>query len=501
MKKILSLALCLSSFLTYSQIDIVNRIELPREKEYDRIFFEPIGEKGILQLAVEDDRREDLLKVRVQTYDSNLTFISEDMLKIENEVFELREMEFIEGKLHINLEDDAELLRYVIYDPLTGDTTQLDYTAQRKNRGLFTRFHRNKLYIFESSKKLINLVIWDLETGEQFKRPLKPRDVKTKHFGIEGVYFPDSELDLDDIFILGRLRIGRRNYINKLYRLHPDGIMDETLITNSQLPNVEDLSILQVPNTDRFLVFGSYGERGRTSGLFLGQMEKEEFQLIQRYGFGEDFDSLMTSMPKFSQMWQKWRKRRAHKKGEEFELDLLTTSHPILQLEDGGFLWVTELYQPTYRQVPTAGANGTTTYTQVFDGYQTTHAVLARINSDGQMVWDRAFNVLPLEKPYRVKRFLTIEFDEQQINFIYQRGRYLQDRAYDYDGNKVYQSEEMQLLTDEDERTSHGSILTMSKWYGPYLVAYGYQRIKNKEDRDKSRKVYSINKLRIQSGK
>lgn len=498
MRKTLIFLFCFGSFFSYSQIDIVNRIELPTEKDFDEVIFEPIGENGILQLAIEDDRREDLLKVRIQTYDTNLNFLSEDLVKIENEIYELRNVEFIEGKLHINMEDNSDLLRYVIYDPLTGDTTQLDYTAQPKNRSLFTRFHRNKLYIFEASKKFINLVVWDLATGEQNKRPLKPRDVKAKHFGIEGIYFPSGAVEIDDIFILGRIRASRRNYINKLYRLHPDGILDETLITGPKLPNVEDLSILLVPETDRFLVFGSYGKKGQTSGLFIAQMENEEFQLIERYGFGEDFDSLMAAMPKLTKMWTNWRKKRAHKKGEDFDLDLLTTSHPIVQLEDGGFLWVTELYHPTYYSVPNHGPNGTVTYTRVFDGYQTTHAILARIDANGKLVWDRSFSVLPLEKPFRVKRFLTIEYDEERINFMYQRGRYLEDRAYDYSGTKVYESEKMQLLTDENEKTNHASILTLSKWYGDYLVAYGYQRIRNKEDRDKSRKVYSINKIRIQ---
>lgn len=498
MKNTFLLLLCLVSFLGEAQIKIIERAELPYEKDYDKILFEPNGEKGILQFAIEDDYREALIKVRTQTYDTNLSFVREDFISIPNERFEIHDAEYIDGKLHLKLNDDDEFLRYVIYDPETGDTTVLNYKAQPKNKSFFTRFNRNKLYIFERSKKTINMAIWDLETGEQTKRPLKPRDVKAKHFLIQGVYFPADDVSNEDIFILGYIRVNRGNYINKLYHLHPDGIMDETLLSSAEMPVAKDISILWVPDSDRYLLFGSYGERTTTSGLFLGKLENEEFEIIQKYTFGEDFDSLLVAMPKLTQKWKNWLKKRAHKRGEKFELDLLTISHPITRLDDGGFLWVTELYHPTYRQVPTTGANGTVTYTSQFDGYQTSHAVLARIDSQGKLLWDRAFGMMPLEKPYFPKRFLTIKLSDDQVNFLYQRGRYMEDRSYDFAGKKLFESEQMQILTDEDEKASYSSKLDLKPWYGEYFIAAGYQKIKNKEDRDKSRKVFSINKLKIQ---
>jgi|GEM_PF-3606157 len=500
MKKVIYFAGLLFCFnLASAQVEILKRLELPLEDNYDEINFEPIGEAGILQIATAVEMMADLLDVRVQHYDSNLVFLSEKSVKIPNKRLDLSDLFYDQGKLHIVLKDDGDFVRYVIFDLETSDTVQVDYRAQKRNYSCLVRHHQGKIYIFEIGKKAINLVVHNIETGKRNKRPLNPRNVKPKHFSITETFFPEQDSEDEDIFFVASIRLSRGVYAKKLLHLHPDGILDETPLTSVDLPEVHDLSMIKTQFDNQYLIFGSYGNRDMSNGLFMGSINRETFTLKAKYSYGEDFDSLLTTMPKLTQRWQKWRKKKANKRGEEFDLQVRTISHPIEQLDDGGFLWVSELYHPVYRQVPNHGPNGAITYTNYFDGFQTTHAVVARIDASGNLLWDRAFSVVPLQTPYRVRRFLTIEFDGEQINFIYQRGRNLHDLAYNYNGERVYSSKEMQILTDLDEKTKHANQMTLSRWYGNRLVAYGYQKIKNTENRKKSRKVYSVNKIVIQT--
>lgn len=499
MKNTFLILFCLSSIFCHAQIKIEERAELPYEKDNLVDFFKPRGEKGILQVVLDSDMDEGKITIRTQTYDTNFRFLNEYFISIPNTRFAIQSLDFIDEKVHLTLNEDNEFLRYIIYDFETGDTSIFDYKAQEKNKTFTTKFNRNRLYIVERSKKAVNLVIWDLKTKEQIKRPLKPSDVKAKDFAVQGFYFPDAELDSEDIFILGSIRLDKSTAISKLYHLHPDGIMDETMLSSAEMPYAKDISILWVPDSESYLLFGSYGEASSTMGLFMGKLEKEEFEIVKKYSFGEDFDSLMASMPNLTQKWNSWLKKRAHKKGEEFELDLLTISHPITRLDDGGYLWVAELFHPTTIPIPSGpGPNGSRTYTEVFDGYQTTHAIVARIDLQGELLWDRAFYVLPSLKPLTPHRFLSIILSDNQVNFIYQKSRYLKDRSYNFEGTNLYQSEDMEIITDEDDKTMNVSALSIEAWYGDYLLASGYQKIKNKEKSDKSRKVFSINKLKIE---
>ncbi len=488
----LSLLLCLN---LNGQIEILERTELPYEKDLDMVFFEPIGEKGIVQIATEEDKREDLLKCRIQYYDTNLTLYREEVFKVDFDGFVLSQEEVLDGKLHLTLADGGEYIRYVSFDLESGDTLTLNYKAQPKNKTLTWEYHDNKYYIIESGKRSVNLFVEDLLTRERTKRPINPIDVKPKDFLVRELLFPDGG---NDLFFLVAVKISRMEFVNRLYHLHEDGIIDETFISNPKLPTIKNISILRLPGNDRFKLFGAYGNDGKTTGIFFGELDHSEFILSKRYNFLEDFDSINHLDGRLDKLLYKYEKKRAERRGETQELDALTTSHPIKRLNDGGYLWISEFYTPIYINIPMRGPNGMTTHQRSFQGYQTFSAIIARLDSNGEKLWDRSIRVLPYETPFYIKKYLIVNYGEDQINFIYQRARYVRDRAYNYDGKLLFQSSsESQLLSEDQEKAKNSSNMRIDSWYADRLVAYGYQKIKNKEDRSKSREVFSINKMVI----
>ncbi|MCR9155043.1 MAG: hypothetical protein NXI09_13120 [Bacteroidetes bacterium] len=485
-----------------AQLQIVDRIELPYgEKEYDEIFFEPIGKDGILQFAMAFHKNEDLLKVRVQHYDTSLSLLEENHFAVDIENYRYTSREFINGELHLTLMDGDEYLRYVVYNPLTKDTITFNYQAPKENEFLIGQFHNNKFYIVERVDDRvgsINISTYDFTTKQWFRRPFKPLNVDIDKLEVERLYFPESNFgQTESLFIKVSIKIKRKFYVNHLYQLHEDGILDEYILSNKEMEQVRNITIIERENSPNLDIIGTYGEEGLQYGIFSGEINRRGFEPKSRYGFGEGFDSLVVDTTGFFGYFNKRAKRKARKKGEEFKRAMSTTSHPVIRLKDGGFLWVAEVYHATYVQVPVYSANGVS-YRNQFDGYQTTAGLVMRFNAEGQKIWDRNFLVYPLVKPFRVRRFLNIDLQEDHINFVYQYGRGLSERTYSFEGELLHESDKMPLVLSPDEKARYSSRVNTESWYDQYLVTYGYQKIKNKENRKKSRRIYSINKLIIE---
>ena len=140
----------------------------------------------------------------------------------------------------------------------------------------------------------------------------------------------------------------------------------------------------------------------------------------------------------------------------------------------------------------------TTTYVTVFDGYQYTHALVAKFSFDGKLLWDKTFEMWPRTKPYYVKRFISVkESDSQKIAMVFTSRSKIYSKEFNTDGTVTYEKSSEKIESNNDSDKTKWSLANLKFWYDDAFILYGSQKIKDKESSKikKKRKVYFISKF------
>jgi hypothetical protein len=171
------------------------------------------------------------------------------------------------------------------------------------------------------------------------------------------------------------------------------------------------------------------------------------------------------------------------------------------------FIYIGEAYYATYRtetRTTTSYVNGkpvtTTTYVQVFDGYQYTHAFIAKFDKNGNLIWDQTFPMWLAQKPMTVRRFIHVA-DQQQNNLklVYANSNRITSKVFDFDGNVLSDKQSEPIETNSENDKTRLSYAEIIHWYDNYFLSYGIQRIINRKDKDVERKrtVFFFNKIKL----
>ena len=260
---------------------------------------------------------------------------------------------------------------------------------------------------------------------------------------------------------------------------------------------------------NKYVLTGTYSTKSRVSseGMYFSIFEDGQVKSISFYNF-LDLENFLNYLPERKKKKVEKKKKRKSDKGKEFKLRYYLAPHNIIQLEDG-YVFLAEAYYPTYRTetyTTTSFVNGvatTTTQTRtVFDGYQYTHAFLAKFNLQGEMEWDETFKMTPVRKPFYVKRFINIaEQDDESIKLVFASGSVIHSKSVSFDGVVTNERSSSEIETGKEDDNIKYSFSNLSYWYDDYFIAYGSQKIKNVEDRGengkKKRLVYFINKVQF----
>ena len=191
--------------------------------------------------------------------------------------------------------------------------------------------------------------------------------------------------------------------------------------------------------------------------------------------------------------------------------------HELLPQPDGGYVLVAEVYYPHYRynsygsytgpynslgnQFYQNGPLSPYGNTRVFDGYQTTHALVCGFDRSGTLVWDNTFVVenlrrSNLEEAVRSQtlpdgRLVLAYLDEQKLRYK------LVSRAESSPNDRhvplqTVTGEFAAMTTERVSNTSQGDLLP---WFGSRFVAVGYQRVR--VDHGKDREVFFLNSVQF----
>jgi hypothetical protein len=183
--------------------------------------------------------------------------------------------------------------------------------------------------------------------------------------------------------------------------------------------------------------------------------------------------------------------------------------HELLPQPDGGYVLVAEVYYPHYRYNSYGSYTGPFNNignqfgpgygnSRVFDGYQTTHALVCGFDRSGTLLWDNTFVVenlrrFNLEESIRLQtlpdgRLVLAYLDEEKLRYkVINRAEtspndhqvLLQTGAGPEEGGK-----------ERPDDTTQADLLP---WFGSRFVATGYQRVRSENGPD--REVFFLNAI------
>lgn len=153
-------------------------------------------------------------------------------------------------------------------------------------------------------------------------------------------------------------------------------------------PNIQPIS-----DYDR-LLFGTFHKQGSSgvSGVYLQRETdgvRSDFKFVSYIDFPHFLDAIHGSSSNLKKQQEK-----ANKSGKQILLSMNQVTAPIKILDDG-YIYAAELYKRLYKQesytYKDSNGNTRTGTRTVFDGYRYTHAIVAKISFEGEIIWDISF--------------------------------------------------------------------------------------------------------------
>lgn len=339
----------------------------------------------------------------------------------------------------------------------------------------------------------LTLINWS--TGKSKIIPIKVKGANAKRIFFQNFQVLSDQSELF-AFVTARAESKTDTYV---IRVDKNGNKKEMFCLSEKYDKViSDISVSQMGN-DEFIYTGTYSENNATysNGLFFAKSIGSDVKFIESYNF-LSLNKFLEYLPERKQAKIERKQNRKAKRGKEMNINYLIASHDIIKKGDK-YIMLGEAYYPTYRTETRTDANGNVTYSQVFDGYYYTHAVVAGFDQNGGLVWDNSFELRPSYKPFRVKRFISVsEANDKEVQLVFSAGKSIFSKTIDNFNGKTIDEKEAEIVStgDEEDKLTWAASAETDYWYERNFITYGYQKIKNKSgDQKRKRKVYYINKI------
>lgn len=502
-KNLLIVSLLISATLSgTAQISCEKRIEFELKDGYKNEKIIEFGKDGFLMISKSNESSGGERGRKYEHFNTNLESIDTKSIFL-NEKYYSDETFYNDESIHTLFKDRKGNFSIVSVKASSMGITKVDGVIPKKSwikemavlgdYAFFNASIKRSPYLFS--------VYW--KTGKQKMIMIGIENINPKKISLKGFQVLEKS---NEIFLFVKVIIDKRKSDIYVVKLNDKGKKDETYnLTDNVDQNIIDISVSKLDD-GKYIFTGTYSTKYTTvsEGLFFCLAEDHKIKFIKTYNF-LDLENFLTYLPEKKQKKLEKKKERKEEKGKELKISYRIAGHDVITLDDG-YLYLGEAYYPTYRTesyTTTTYVNGiartTTHYRHVFDGYQYTHVVTAKFDKEGNIQWDETFEMWPAYKPFIVKRFITLtEENQDAVNLVYASRNRIFSKSIDYNGSIIQDFESDVIETGYSGDKSKRSYSNINYWYDNYFIAYGMQKIKNKEDEDvkRKRKVYFINKIK-----
>jgi hypothetical protein len=241
------------------------------------------------------------------------------------------------------------------------------------------------------------------------------------------------------------------------------------------------LSAQRVQAGDQTLVLGTYSRNEKAlaaQGLYVAGFEggAERFRVTHSF---TSFDHFFDYLPDRRQGKVERKAARAEGKGRDLSLGYLLNVHDLIDQGDQ-FLVVAEAYYPVYttrtETTTTTDAQGNTvtrtTTTQVFQGWRTTHCLVAAFDRQGQRRWDASFPMGDFLAP-TVRDNVAVRVDGERVEMLYVRRGDLVTQVATADGLELQKAE-----VSPAAQARKSWVQDAAWWYDDRFVMWGLEKVK-----------------------
>lgn len=537
MKKAFLILIVISLFISKGNAQTNKRVEFPQESNQVETFMIPIGRKGVILLSQLNKQAFNLRKFSTnleQEWSTNATIDSNQ-----------------DYVTHSYDGDDLYLLfsrfksnSYVIFRVNTEKGKVDKYQIISVDRIEISNFKALNASLFIAGMVNSQPVILYTNLNEKKTRIL-PAIVK----GQAEIQSMDLDTTYQQINVTYSVGKKAKDYQLILKSFDEDGNQvsqvlmkpnDEYAMMNAKSAQINDS--LQV-------VVGTYGHKN-TIGSSKGPSSQGLY--FQSFIDGELSNSSYTSFTKFSNFFNflspKQIERQAKKikdkeeKGEDLRLDYRLLMHDIIRKGDH-YIIVAEAFYPDYKYAnfgPYGGGYfpGMTTMSgfyspwsmmynpyrwgygnyglyspfssyyspwgyrgynyygnqQQFDGWVYTHAVIAELDAQGNLLWDHCISLHDLKEPKLIQKLKT-SVQEDQIILSYSKDNQIISKII-RDHGATETENTLDIETNlEGDRVKKSADSDLTYWYNTYFLAYGIQNIVNQTEG--KRQVFYLNKIQF----
>lgn len=490
--RVYSTVICLFlSILLFSQNN--NRIEfLDDDIQYHKCV--PFAENGMLLKSFnpEINKSRKLITYTYEKYDTNLVKLPISA-NISIPAKKSAYIDYTTKKHHYNFAYQTNGTYCVSMISIDGLQTKTIFGKFPKHTIISTfRAVGNYLYFLGYTKDLPILVIQNIDTKEITFGKIIP--LNRHKFSI--VSFEVSE-DNDEVYLFTKDVLRDDNLI-KFYVYHHGKKVSETMIKSTDPDKYLETAFASKLKDGKYLIIGSYNNVKKNSntsvGLFI--MKQHETGKIEstKYINYLDINNFTSYLSIKAQERIEKKQEKKNAQNKELELNYLIAPHKIIE-QDGEYVLVGEVYYPTYRQecqYISTGIGQTMYCYQVFDGFQYTHFFVMGFNDNGDIIWSNSEPMDIDDKPYSIVHYLSVNQNPPYLQTLYSTWNTIY--SFNFKNGIEISKNEKKLVNDDEKLLS--STNKNRYWYNNTFLAYGVQKIKNKEDKAK-REIFFIEKIQI----
>jgi len=282
--------------------------------------------------------------------------------------------------------------------------------------------------------------------------------------------------------------LGKYDNFTEIKEYSNKGALNSTIkLKSNPSKDLIDGKVMQINESEKIFI-GTYSKilknRKNSSGMAHGMCfslivdNKQEF--VKYYDFQDFKNFYKTVFGKYNKKKVDRKKRR----GKESALGYSLLVHDEIIIQNNEYIMVAEAYYPEYRTYTTYDAKtGQSTTHYVFIGYRYTHAVIAAFDKDGELLWDNVFEIMNIRYVFSLRERVKVlkNGEGEEVVLVYNYGGRLHSKVIQ--GSEVIekkQSTEIEAKNSRDKVKGDWDS-DMEYWYDDYFIAWGYQRIKNKQ--------------------
>jgi len=294
------------------------------------------------------------------------------------------------------------------------------------------------------------------------------------------------------------------------------------IITDRKFEMDEGINILSAATTifdwGEQVVTGTFGDKNSdyARGVFFIRFQNEGDPILKTYNFSELSNYFNYLNPSRKEKIDK-KIREKENQGKKLNVRSRIILHELIP-EGDEYIMLGEVYEVDYSN-QTSLSYGTPYWMNSFNsgyrGYRITfpelenfnkpasyeykQAIIVGFTREGDLKWDNSLVLNHFYTPY-LYQVVHVNTINNQIALIYKEGNKLKSEVVKHDQQPAKSEEEIKLSYEGDVLVNERDELNgLSYWYEDNFYTWGYQKIKNKTNKEvsKRRNVFYINKLTI----